>query len=84
MTQVRRDWAFVALAAPLATVAVGLLAFVDFAHEPRNESIGGDVGVTNGGCLDWWCRASDVVPVGIAAVLLLAALLALRRGLRRR
>jgi hypothetical protein len=29
---VRRDWAFVALAA----VAAGLLAFLDFAHEPRN------------------------------------------------
>jgi hypothetical protein len=33
---VRRDWAFVALAVSLAAVAAGLLAFVDFAHEPRN------------------------------------------------
>jgi hypothetical protein len=81
---VRRDLAFVVLAVPLAAVAVGLLATVDFAHQPRKEAIGGDVGVTREGCLDWWCRADDIVPVGIAAVLLGATVIALVWGLRRR
>lgn len=80
----RRDWSVLLLAVPSVGVAGALLAFVDFADEPRQETIGGDVVVTREGCLDWWCRAEDVVPVVLAAFLLIAALAALAWGMRRR
>jgi hypothetical protein len=84
LVEMRRDWVIALLGVPLVAVAGGLLSSVDFTHVPRNESIGGDVGGSRTGCLDWWCRAEDVVPVAIAALLLIAALTALGWGLGRR
>jgi len=79
----RRDWTVCGLGALSLLVAAALLLFVDFAAGPRVES-SGDSAVVQSGCLDWWCRARDVVPAAIAFALLIVGMFSVVWGLRRR
>jgi len=79
----RADWTVIWLGVVSLLVAAALLLFVDFAGAPRVES-GSDFAFERSGCLDWWCRARDVVPAAIALALVVVGDFVIVWGLRQR